>query len=257
MKKIVLWILGISLVCLGIGFAIISYEGGFRVKQKNIDISKTASIDDVETINITTSSADVIISPSNNNEILLRYFGEMKSNNKNEPEVKINKVGSDLDITSGMPESSLYTILTGFKLEIKIPTSYSKNITIKSDSGNLEADSLILEEITGSTTRGNIDLTNCKSKENVNTDSGNIKIVDSLLENNREIKTSSGDVNLFLPKDSSFGLTFNTDSGVISDLFGLSIRQNTGKNITAAAGDNKYNISVKTTSGNLNINKNN
>jgi DUF4097 and DUF4098 domain-containing protein YvlB len=256
MKKVVLWILGISSICLGIGLLIISYNGGFEIQKKNIDISKTSSIQNIEAINITSSSANIFVTPTDGSDISIRYFGEARSNGKNDPTVTTNEVGSDLNITSGMPDTAaMYTTLGGFKLEIKIPTAYSKNIKVKSDTGDIEIDSLILKKIEVSATSGSTNLTNCKGEEQINTNSGDVKIVDSVLENNKTIVSGSGDINLFLPQNSSLSFIYNTETGIISDLFGLIMQQNDGKHMVGKANDGKYNVSVKTTSGNLNINK--
>jgi len=256
MKKVVLWILGVSSICLGIGLLIISYSGGFEFQKKNIDISKTSSIQNIEAINITSSSANIFVKPTDESNISIRYFGEARSNGKNDPTVTINEVGSDLNITSGMPDTAaMYTTLEGFKLEIKIPTTYSKNIKVKSDTGDIEMDSLILKKIEVSVTSGDINLTNCKGEEQIDSKSGDVKIVDSVLESNKTITSSSGDVSLFLSQNSSLGFIFDTETGIISDLFGVTMQQNDGKHMIGRANDGKYNISVKTTSGNLNINK--
>jgi hypothetical protein len=59
-----------------------------------------------------------------------------------------------------------------------------------------------------------------------------------------------------MPADSSFSFIYNTNSGELTNLLPSVLQQNDEEHVVGTVGDGKYNVSIKASSGNLNINKN-
>ena len=260
LKQFTLWTLGISILSLCLGFGITAYQGSFSLKERTVDLSKTASIDDVDLIKVQSSSADIIITPTDEQQVSIRYYGTMRSNEKEDPSVEINKVGKDLKIKSGMPMGFLWYSTAGFddfKLEVKVPASYHKKLDVQTNFGDIDISSLTLEKmITSTGSRGSVTLDKCEGDQEVTAALGNITITDKNLSSNKTIKSTSGDIKLFLPEKSNFSYVFDTTSGNLTNIFTPASEQNDKEHFSGTVGSGQNNISVKTSSGNLNINKN-
>lgn len=110
-------------------------------------------------------------------------------------------------------------------------------ISLTASSGNVKCQSLEATEILVSTNSGNIDAENVSGKlelsassGNINAlqiegcgsitaNSGNVKVEADAVTGDMHLKTSSGNIKLFVPKELSFGLEIKTGSGNISTDF--------------------------------------
>lgn len=259
MKQFILWTFLVSILSLSFGLGITAYQGNFSLKERAIDLSKTASVEDVNLIKVQSSSADIIITPTDEQQISIRYYGTLRSNEKDNPNVEIEKVGKDLKIKSGMPLGFLWYYTAGFddfKLEVKIPATYHKKLDVQTNFGDIDINSLTLEKVMASTgSKGSVTLDKCEGDQEVNATLGNVTIVDKNLSSHKTIKSTFGDVKLFLPEKSSFSYVFDTNSGNLTNIFTPSSVQNSTEHFSGTVGSGQYNITVKTNSGNLNINK--
>ncbi len=143
------------------------------------------------------------------------------------------------------------TFFDNFLLEVKIPEKLWKEITVKSVSGDITMASLSVNKYNLETTSGNLDITECLGDQHIKTISGDIKVLDKVIQSNKYLSTTSGNISLFLPTDGNFSLAFNTVSGDISNSLNLPMLQNDKRHATVKAGDGKYTLSVDSVSGDL------
>ena len=78
--------------------------------------------------------------------------------------------------------------------------------------------------------------------------SGNYKLWFKQVPSETEIDTSSGDITLYLPKDSDFKIDFDTSSGDFDSEHNL---KKDGHTYTSGSGSNKFNID--TSSGDVTV----
>jgi len=261
LKKFIFWTLGISLASLIIGLVIMAYQGSYKIESRIIDQSKTAGVEGINNIKIQSSSADIIITPTAEKEITLRYYGTLRSSGKDDPKVEINKIGNDLKIKSGMNLGFIWYSATNFedfKLEVKLPASYQNKLEIVTNFGDIEVSSLKLADLTTSTgSKGKVTITDCQGDQEVNATLGEITITDTELNSNKTIKSTFSDVNLILPANGDFTFIYDTNSGNLTNLSSAQITQNSKEHILGTAGSGNHTITVKTSSGNLNLTKSN
>lgn len=174
------------------------------------------------------------------------------------------------------------------RVEIYVPATYKQLLNLKTVSGTIKMDNVIVDEIECQTTSGDIEMINVTAKEmKINTTSGDIKVenieIDSLegvstsgdLEiegmcNNVEGKTVSGnielelmqhpkqirvesvsgDIDLNFAKMNGFDLEFNSTSGDFESDFDVIAKSKKKYSYK----DESAKLRVKTVSGNLEIN---
>jgi len=135
--------------------------------------------------------------------------------------------------------------------KIDFTTENCKTVIINSSSGKVDLSAESAETVTVSTSSGeasvNVQLV---SGLTAHTSSGRISLTATTIASFADIDSSSGSVNLNLPHD--FGMTLNyvTSSGKLYSELPLKTEGN-----ARIAGDGKSRISVRTSSGNLYVNK--
>ncbi len=252
MKKFIIWTSIITLICFAIGIVINLSSGNFRQEKKEINISKSESIDGVDYLDISSTSANIKLEKTDGKEMIVNYTGQLRTSQNEEPSVSIERKDSKLTIKSGMKDVMLgLTFFDNFLLEIKIPEKVWNEISVKSVSGDIAMSSLNANKYNIENTSGNLDFTDCLGDQHIKTVSGDIKVLDKVLQSNKYLSTTSGDISLFLPADGNFSLAFKTVSGDISNSLNLPMMQSDKRHATAKAGDGKYTISVDSVSGDL------
>lgn len=188
----------------------------------------------VEEINIRSISQNVNIIPEDREDILVQLAGYTTGR---VPNLEARQNGSTIYIEV----ENKIVINFGFsfsdtKLNIYVPNEYSKNLDVKTTSGNVTIDNLKLGSL------------NCKST------SGSIKIKDFAAVNS-DIQTTSGDIKLM-----EFGGDLNTKSTSgnleVDCVGGLQ-----AVNMSSTSGEIKVDnfsglMNARTTSGNIKINYN-
>lgn len=289
MKKIVLWLLIITVACFAIAIAISVSTGDTLWSNGNlasIDESKALSINDekifgldgIKDINIHTVSEDITFIPVDEKDIKIHFHGKYASSKKNSvPELITDVQGDNLKIeVKHKPQINIGINLNGvyqnLKLDIYIPRNFSENIDVsttsseisidtlnlknlncKTVSGNITANTLNADDISISTTSGNAELVGTCSSFSFNSVSGSL-YSQSLKTTNADIKTTSGNSRI-----KSFNGNLEHDS-VSGDIFVDYSDFNSNLNIKTTSGDaniklpenSEFHLNFKSTSGDLN-----
>ncbi|MGH4123921.1 MAG: DUF4097 family beta strand repeat-containing protein [Clostridium sp.] len=259
----------------------------------NINTTKEFSKENIKTINVETVSTDVNIITTKEDKIKVHFYGNTKSK-KTVAYLETNLNEDNLDILIKYPVFMLsLNGSMKAKLDIYIPERYKNNLKIDTTSGdaiigNLQLDKFKFDTTSGDakinvlttnetifdSTSGEVNVKSLLSKKNeFDTTSGDIKIEnitgDILGEsvsgsfkfnykdfgNDINIDTTSGDVELKLPKKSEFKLDFDSTSGDLKNDFPITVTGEADKHeIKGTVGNGNKTIKIDTTSGNVTIN---
>lgn len=240
---------------------------------------------DLSSINIDTTSSDINIQFYDNTNVKLNIESKVKHNANFDSLIDRFIIENNTLYIS--TNESFLNFVKNLKLTIYIPNTYKNdlsigttsgdisisntnlnNLNINSTSSDIELNNVSSTNSTISTTSGDIDLSNVNfTSSNIKTSSGDISSNSSLLGNtqiettsgeielhlndigtNNTISSTSGDVELSIPSDIGYTLSFNTVSGDLSTHNG--IETNNGiKNFVNGDGNKTLNIS--TVSGDL------
>ncbi|WII72512.1 DUF4097 family beta strand repeat-containing protein [Bdellovibrio sp. 22V] len=202
---------------------------------------------------IKTFNGDVRIKKTMNKEVVIKATGRLDVN-KAPRLLAVTETADVLEIRQ--PDDNAVTKL---EVTIEIPDSFSKELRFESASGeltleNLKLDSLIVKTVSGEVTGRQIDV---KDVDAV-TVSGDIKIESSTLSKvvgksvsgdievsntapaNVSFSSVSGDVKLKMAKADDVHFSLQSTSGEIHNAFG-------------SANNGKFDVTVKTTSGDIEI----
>ncbi|WP_099187481.1 DUF4097 family beta strand repeat-containing protein [Tepidibacter mesophilus] len=256
----------------------------------DLDQEKIEKIDTINQISIETSSCDVNIIPEDRQDVKAHLYGNITSTFKPELESKIK--GKELLIFIKRPNS--YSIFNSdLKLDIYVPKSYKEDIEINSSSSNINIQSeltlnnLFINLSSGNANLKDINIKNLKYEassgsligENIVTkstlidvssgyieldkftgnlrgesSSGSIKVNYNIFDNNIDLDTSSGTVNIGLPDDAKFYLDAECSSGNIECDFPIVVRGKQEDNTLRGTVENDKNkIIINTSSGNIKI----
>lgn len=166
--------------------------------------------------------------------------GNLKANNLKTEKLSVKSTSGEISIEDINNSGDSSIVSTSGNIDVgNLITSSSK---FKSTSGEITiTDSENINSI--QTTSGNIEVNRYSPENNANfeTTSGNIEIDGYSPRNNASFETTSGEVTFNLKDGSSVLVEFKSVSGDLKNSFGDIL-------------NGKYNIYVKTTSGNLRIN---
>jgi len=242
---ILVFLLSIFVVLLSVVMYFGIKNGNFKTEKSKLLLSETYAINDVENIDITSTSSDVKILKSEDDNIYVKIYSSKKDKVSSELD------GSTLNIVSKSKSTFCFFCFTSNKrIEISIPEYYSGKINVDTKSGDTTAVSLEDASINISAKSGDVKLNTIKNVK-IHLTSGDVEIKNS---QNTNIKATSGDIEL----GSVTGkLTINVTSGDIEiDTFDIKA----DSSIKATSGDvsidnvsNAY-IETKVTSGDVKVN---
>ncbi|MBU3093616.1 DUF4097 domain-containing protein [Clostridium sp. CF011] len=259
----------------------------------NIDATKEFSKGNIKTINVETVSTDVNIITTKEDKIRVHFYGNSNSK-KSAPHLEAFANGDDLDVLIKYPGKIFgININTKINLDIYVPENYKKDLKINTTSGDVIIGDLRLDKFKFDTTSGDAKINlltanetifegtsgkvNVKSllskKNEFKTTSGDTKIENITgdilgqsvsgwfkfkykdFNNDINIDTTSGDVELRLPKKSEFKLDFDSTSGDLRNDFPITVTGEADKHeIKGDVGNGNKIIKINTTSGNATIN---
>lgn len=269
-------------------------QGNSKSNNKfNIDATKEFSKGNIKTINVETVSTDVNIITTKEDKIKVKFYGSTNSK-KTAPYLEVNANGENLDVLIKYPVViSIVNGDVKTKLDIYIPESYKNNLKIDTTSGDAIIGSLQLDKFKFDTTSGDAKINSLTANETIfdgtsgevnvksllskknefDTTSGDTKIENITgdilggsvsgsfkfnykdFENDISIDTTSGDVELKLPKKSEFKLDFDSSSGDLKNEFPITVTEEVDKHeIKGIVGNGNKTIKIDTTSGNATIN---
>jgi len=281
-QKIVIWLVVIAVVSLTIAaiafFSTENYMVNFRDRNNfegnPIDEVNTFGIYQLKEIYIHSVSSDVSVFSTDEEEIKIHFYGRtaLKSE-KASPKLITNLEGSKLKIEIEYPKVIFYN--ADVVLDVYIPQDYTGNINIdavsadvdisnldinnfqcKTVSGDLKIKSLGSDNLTLKTTSGEVNIMDFTGNLEADSVSGDINVRCRIFDNNIDVKTISGKVEIDLPQNAEFYLKTNTVSGEVVAKFPITIISFNKMNQlegTVETGDNS--IIIDTVSGDIHINK--
>jgi DUF4097 and DUF4098 domain-containing protein YvlB len=180
---------------------------------------------------LNTASGDIEISGCQGENILSSASGDIAVANCSQASLKINTASGDIDVSNCSGDLAFQTV--GGDVSASL-------------SGNVQ----------GQTVSGDIDIKAQKPGEiKINSTSGDIQFNGLISEDNRSaIATVSGDVSIGLARVSSAMIEAGTVSGDIDCGLELTESRKSGRTLSGKIGDGKGNLTVKTVSGDIEIN---
>jgi lia operon protein LiaG len=129
----------------------------------------------------------------------------------------------------------------------------SGDASIQTDSGNVKVSSLSARNFDVKVTSGNIRFDTLSGSGDVRGTSGNIRVGSLEISDYANVKTTSGNIELGLPRDLSFEFTGYTTSGNINTDFGI-MYESDKKHASAKVGSEPYKkLNAEVTSGNISV----
>lgn len=279
-KKLTLILTLIMIVSLIIGGCILYATGGIiqnynEENLKKIEISKSFPAKELNAISVNCTNADLTLTPTDGNEATIHYYGNADS--KTSPRLdafiddKILRVEIKQKVSFWVFNFNINPGNT--KLDISIPRKYSKEIKLRTVSGEVNVNNIAPNTLELSTVSGKTNLDNIKaSSSKISSVSGkiiasNLDSVETSIESvsgeiecknihtaSSKIKTTSGYISSkgFLSKDT----TIKTVSGNIdmSEFEGNFSGKTTSGDLSLKYSKFNNNIDFGTVSGNTNLN---
>lgn len=225
------------------------YWGGFNNK-KELLVNEEYLASDVEKINVNTKEADIKFIPKAIDKIVVRIYGNNKS------EAKVNLDNNTLNVDYNTSFVCFAFCFESSYVEIEIPEEYIGDVNVNSVSGEITLPSIKSQNVKLKTISGDIDLGSVGDygKVEVETTSGDITIAgaDHLIA-----KTISGEVKV-ASITSSLDIITTSGDILVDDVFLV-----TDSKIKSTSGDvrirkiNDVYVEAKTTSGDIDISNNN
>ena len=184
-----------------------------NTSNKNMKVVKTYTVKDIEKfkdINVDINHGDVELIESKDSNIYIAL--KSNKNIKNKDYLNLDENTNTLDITSKKGSKIHFFNNTNIKIEIQIPKSYNKNISIETDTGDVIANKdFNLNNLNITSNVGDVELNkNIKCKKfNIVNDTGDIEITS--IDGSGSIKSDVGDIECNIE-----GL--NQDIDIISDI---------------------------------------
>jgi lia operon protein LiaG len=297
MRRVVINLIMIAVISLAVGTVILFVSNGGKIasigKEVNaINDIKEESIEGADEINISSTSAHIIVVSEKRNNIKAELIGRGSADNVG---IKTSFNGGKLDIqVENKITVGINFSIEELKLYVYVPEDYSKKLSVKSTSGKIEIGDMKLKELACKVTSGSVefkkvvaekfDYSNTSgslkagildTKQSIlKSTSGSIKIESFIGElkctqtsgsidvnykafnNSAELDSVSGSIKLGLPSNAEFGLDARSTSGSVYSEFPITIEGTHNRNKLIGYVKSKNNkISIKTTSGSIKIDK--
>jgi hypothetical protein len=156
-------------------------------------------------------------------------------------DVALERVGGKLNVQTGSGD-------------VRLADGHVVDATVQANSGDIELQG-VANTIALNSGSGDIDVRDAHDGQlAIRANSGNIDYTGSLARAaNSSVETSSGDVTLRLPGDSSFILEANTSSGDLENAFTLANGQRGRQSLSGVAGADGHTLKIATSSGDISI----
>jgi len=250
-KQLMLWLLGISVVCLGISFFLFRQAGigpsdlghlgssSEKVCSRKINDSMRLGNENYRTIKIETTSAKVEVIPTH---------GEFKA----EFTGNFNASGEEF-----MPYLDVSSNEDALSVEIKHPKGLFagavSSANLGSVSGDINASRLSLSEGIFESSSGKIKIDSLSGQVLSKTTSGDIDLVFEKFENTAYMESISGSVNISIPENASLTLKTETVSGNLSCDAPLTIKGGKDENLLADIGGGGPIMEIRSVSGDIKL----
>src|SRR6056297_376273 len=284
-KRAMLWLAGISLVCLGISFFLFRQAGITPSDLGRFDsesgkgysrrISDTMGLgnETYESIQIKTVSVPVEV-VTTLGELKAELNGNFKaSNEESMPYLDVSSTDDGLFIEVKHPKGLFAgAVSTDSLLSVYIPEDDLDELLIKTVSGNINvgafeikrtnlssvsgainAERLSLSEGIFETSSGEIEIRSLSGRVLSKTTSGKMNIHFEKLENTVYMESISGNLNISFPENASFTLKTETVSGDLVCDRPLTIKGGKDDNLLADIAGGGPIMEIRTVSGNMNL----
>ncbi len=257
-KKIIFGLIIVFILSsLGAIIAFIATDGVDFNESIKVNDEKIFSIDNVNQIDISASSADVNIILVESNEIKVKYYGEIRCficNAKNE--LNGSKEDDKIEFTSKFNTFGIH-FYNNIKMDVYLPKTYEKDLTIYAISSDILVEKLTLDYLHIKSVSGDISASELTLKDaKFSSTSGDIDLSDVSVENITQINITSGDLTM---ESVNSDVKFNLESGDVEahnfqgDFIGLS----TSGNIDIDEIASEFIVDINCISGNVKIDVNN
>lgn len=236
------------------GFSSINFNSENTKNSIKVDQEKVEALQGIDSISIEDVSEDIKLIPVDTNDVKAHFYGSYSSANPDaKPELIVERSGSTLKIKAQVkPNKMVINFRSNLALDVYIPKEFSGNLQVKSISGEITADELILESFVCNTTSGNLTAERIDAKKaRLDTTSGEMKINGNY--DNFSFNSTSGNLNSdnFTSKTSIIDTTSGEAelSGNPGDVTAKAVSGNLTFEYTAFSN----NIEAGTTSGEVTI----
>lgn len=238
---------------------------------KEINEEKSFSLKNIKEIQVSVLNETIhIIQTETGEDVKFHLYGKSKAETTLNSEIGNEKI---VVIDNRSKCGSMEEIF----LDIYVPKDYSNKLSVKVTSGDTRIDTLNLSSFSLNCTSGKIEigkiitdnlelkssagdisLSECYVKvAAIETSSGKVNIGYQEFENGKvNIKSSSGNINLSLPISAEFLLKAQTNAGKIQNDFSNNQTSSNDKKIELQIGTKTNEVTIKSSSGSINIIKN-
>jgi len=292
-KRFAVFIAVIMVASFATAGVILAVTGNLSVAVEQIDESKTFDTKEISNIYINMVSTDINLIPTDEEEIMVRFYGEVSTNRKREiPSLVAYESGGQLVIEILQPKTIFFGInVWRTNLDVYVPEDSIEILTIKavsSDtsarglkvdklnfsavSGDFKVESIFANDLVFDSTSGDINLVDYTGSVKINTVSGDVVLEDGKQDDNIEvitvsgdvyikqedssnmnIRTTSGDIGISFSEDARFYLKAKTVSGDIENRFPIKITSSGRRDLEGIVGSDEKEINVSTVSGDINV----
>jgi len=272
---------------------IIMVTGNFSILTEKINESKSFSPKEIDKISIDVVSTDVNIIPADEDEIRVHLYGEVSTGlSRDIPSLVSYISGDELRVEIVRPKTqligfsvwrtSLDLYMPEDSLEVLVIETSSSDVSVSDlkvdrfDYGNISGDfrgnSLFADDLKLTVTSGDVNLEDYTGDIDIHTVSGDIVLEEGRQNDNIEIISVSGDINIKqedssniyiestagdarveLSEDARFYLKAETVSGAIGNSFPIKVTSSSGRSLEGVIEDDRMEITINTISGDINI----
>ncbi len=285
-KKVITKKLLMRIIVIGV-IVIMGIFGLKRLKPSfEINDERFFSAEGISELQINMTKEQIHFLQSKTNEMRLHYHGASKQELKLNVENKNGKMIINSTRKTNLMYENLYLdiyIPENYKKQISVNTTSGKviieqitvekisvistsgninlkdcvgNIDLEASSGNIMAEQIVAEKNSVVTTSGSINLKDCTGNFNLKASSGNILLFYKIFdEQNINIFTTSGYIELNLPDTAEFSLEMKTSTGKMLSDFEINTVER--KKMVGQIGTKHNKIILESTTGGISVLKNN
>ncbi|WP_075980065.1 DUF4097 family beta strand repeat-containing protein [Bacillus massilinigeriensis] len=205
MKKLASGLL--LLLVIGMVGTIVSLKanGGFSFDTYNVSDKKTVNGENIEEVEIDSSSSDVKVVPTDEKEISIELSGKVSKKLKRKLQLDVVERGNKLEVAlkgENQLKFNIGVLIVDTNINVYLPEKVYQSIKVETSSGSNEIDSLKAKELS------------------LRTSSGDLLARDSVAEDTFIIQSSSGEVDLKNNKANIFDVKVSSGSLYAVDLDG-------------------------------------
>jgi lia operon protein LiaG len=284
--KTVLWLLAIMVISFTVGGILIAtyYKDAvtkYDIETVQVNEEKTIDQGILDKLEVSAVNTEIRILPTDGSTIRAALSGTGPKNDL--PALDVAESGDRLRIQVKQPRTWLGFGNSQTNPDIYLPTG-TKNgnatnsqhtindIKVETISGDITVEKTGLDKFKANAVSGDIKLspgtftesdletisgdikaTGYLGEMQANTVSGSIDVQMNKLTADFDAETISGDVNLMMPQDSSFDLSYKTVSGKVTNKFPISVSSSSHEGLKGTVGKGTYSVDVQTVSGDFEV----